>query len=154
MCPRRLVQWDYGSGLRRCRAGLSGKGLAEACEPAKEKVIIEDEQQVCPYCAETIKTEAVKCKHCGEWLSEAAVRAKLLPAVSAPPSPEKSSDRQQPVQDGCQNGCSCSLMLVLCLVLPLLALASEGWLAFGIILYFGVIAFGLLSVFLNWLCGW
>lgn len=24
----------------------------------------------CPFCAEDIKTEAIKCKHCGEWLSE------------------------------------------------------------------------------------
>ena len=40
----------------------------------------------CPYCAETIKSGAVKCKHCGEWLDPS----------KRPPVPQEASPTRKP----------------------------------------------------------
>ena len=37
---------------------------------------MEPDEKACPYCAETIKTAALKCKHCGEFLSERPPQAR------------------------------------------------------------------------------
>jgi len=39
-----------------------------------------DAQRACPYCAEPIKTEAIKCKHCGE----------MMPGAVRPAAPPES----------------------------------------------------------------
>ena len=43
---------------------------SKSAKPAIEgvKKTVEGETTTCPYCAEDIKTKAIKCKHCGEWL--------------------------------------------------------------------------------------
>lgn len=33
---------------------------------------VEEDTRVCPYCAETIRVQAIKCKHCGEFLNDPA----------------------------------------------------------------------------------
>lgn len=37
-----------------------------------------NETKQCPYCAETIRAEAIKCKHCGEFLSESLLSEGIL----------------------------------------------------------------------------
>ena len=47
------------------------EGQADAPEPNAE-----EPTRLCPFCAEEIRSAAIKCKHCGEWLN------------SGPPAPE------------------------------------------------------------------
>lgn len=116
-------------------------------------MVIADQGQVCPFCAETVRAEAVKCKHCGEWLRETADLQEPR-STPTPASRPHNTGRDSAPREGCPTGCSCLLMLLLCLVLPLAALVGEGWAAFGIMLYIGIVAFGLLMVILDWLVRW
>ena len=51
------VSYDRGFILK----SLTANGVA---------VVIESDEKDCPYCAERVKTKAIKCKHCGADLKE------------------------------------------------------------------------------------
>ena len=68
----KLAIWDYVKENFPPAAepkefdGPWSKSAKPAAKNVKETII--GEFTTCPYCAEDIKSKAIKCKHCGEWL--------------------------------------------------------------------------------------
>jgi len=59
-----VIRVEYKRGMIPSSwKGLTATGLA---------VRMLSDEKLCPYCAETIKREAIRCKHCGADLSDAA----------------------------------------------------------------------------------
>ena len=81
---------------------------------------MEEDEKVCPRCAETVKAAALVCKHCGYEFGAPVTSEKSLPQGSIPPSVRKPAPSKGPPL-----AVGCGLVIVLLLIIGYLVSPNE-----------------------------